>query len=98
MESGDEYEEETVTHEIGGYEEDREHDSHSPSSSHSERGSDSEEPPIFSPPHHTMDIPSVRRPPAVPVMVLADRVSTHDLQLAETLSVAEGELFHRLNG
>jgi len=93
MDSEDEYEEETVTYEIGGYQEDREHDSHSPSSSHSEHGIDSDDPPILSPPHHTMDIPSVRRP-LVPVMVPADRVSTHDLPLAETLSAAEGELFH----
>jgi len=42
-----------------------------------------------------MDIPSVRRPP-VSVMVPADRVSTHDLPLAETLSVAEKELFHKI--
>jgi len=91
MDSEDEYEEETTTYETGGYQ--QEHDSHSPSSSHSKHGSDSEEPPILSPPHHTMDIPSVRRPP-VPVMVPADRVSTHDLPLAETLWAAEGELFH----
>jgi len=32
-----------------------------------------------------MDIPSVRRPP-VSVMMPADRVSTHDLPLAESLS------------
>jgi len=94
MDSGDEYEVETITHEIGGYQEDRENDSHSPFSSHSEQESDNEEPPILSPPHHTMDIPSVRRPP-VPVMVPADRVLTHDLPLAETLSAAEGELFPR---
>jgi len=93
MDSGDEYEKETVTYEIGGYQKDVEHESHSSSSSHSEHGSDSDEPPILSPPHHTMDIPSVRRPP-VPVMVPADRVSTHDLSLAATLAVVEGELFH----
>jgi len=63
------------------------------SSSSSENGDDYDEPPVLSPPH-TMDIPSVRRPP-VPVMVPADRVSTHDLPLAETLSVVERELFHR---
>jgi len=40
-----------------------------------------------------MDIPSVRRPP-VSVMVPADRVSAHDLPLAETLSAVEGGLFH----
>jgi len=34
-----------------------------------------------------MDIPSVRRPP-VSVMVPADRVSTHDLPLAESLSAS----------
>jgi len=71
-----------MTYETGGYQDEREHDIHSPSSSHSEHGSDSEEPPILSPPHHTLDIPSVRRPP-VPVMVPADQVSTHDLPLAE---------------
>jgi len=76
MDSEDEYEEEAVTYEISGYQEEVEHDGHSSSSSHSEHGSDSEEPPILSPPHHTIDIPSVRRPP-VPVMVPADRVSTH---------------------
>jgi len=38
----------------------------------------------------TMDIPSVRRPP-VSVMMPADRVSTHDLPLAESLSALEVE-------
>jgi len=94
MDSDDEYEEEITRYETGGYREEREHISHFPSSSHSEHGSDKEEPPIFSPPHHTMDIPSVRRPP-VPAMVPSDRVSTHDLPLAENISVAEGQLFHR---
>jgi len=47
--------------------------------------------PVLSP-IHTMDILSVRCPP-VPVMVPADRVSTHNMPLAETLSVAERELF-----
>jgi len=41
----------------------------------------------------TMDIPSVRRPP-VSVMVPANRVSAHDLPLAETLSVVEGGNYH----
>jgi len=71
MDSGDEYEDETVTYEIGGYQEEVEHDSNSSSPFHSEHGSDIDEPPILSPPHHTMGIPSVFRPP-VPVMVLAD--------------------------
>jgi len=62
----------------------------SPSSS--ENGDDYDSPPVLSP-IHAMDIPSVRRPP-VSVMVPADRVSTHDLPLAETLSVVEGGLFH----
>jgi len=52
-------------------------------------------PPVLSP-IHAMDIPSVRRTPVL-VAVPADRVSTHDLPLAETLSVAERELFHRFN-
>jgi len=57
-----------------------------------ENGSDLDDPLVFSPPH-TMDIPSVCRPP-LPVMVPADRVSTLDLPLAETLAVVEKELFH----
>jgi len=44
-----------------------------------------------------MDIPSVRRPP-VSVMVPADRVSTHDLPLAESLSaVVNREKYHSFN-
>jgi len=94
MDSDDQYEEEITRYETGGYREEREYNSHSPSSSHSEHGSDNEEPPILSPPHHTMYIPSIRRPP-VPAMVPSDRVSTHDLPLAETLSAAEGVISHR---
>jgi len=95
MDSADEYEEETVTYAIGRYEEEVERGSHSSSSSHSEHGSDSDDspPPILSPPHHTMVIPSVRRSP-VPVLVPADRVSTHDLPLADTLAAVDRELFH----
>jgi len=93
MDGGDEYEEETVPYEIGGYQEKVEHDGHSSSSSHVDHGNDSDDPPILSPPHHTMDIPSVPRPP-VPGMLPADRVSTNDLPLVETLTVVEGELFH----
>jgi len=63
----------------------------SPSSS--ENGDDYDSPPVLSP-IHAMDIPSVRRPP-VSVMVPADRVSAHDLPLAETLLVVEGELYHK---
>jgi len=59
--------------------------------SSSDDGGDFDEPPVISPPH-TMNIPSVRRPP-VPVMVLADRVSTHVLPLAP-LAVVDRELFH----
>jgi len=62
----------------------------SPSSS--EYGDDYYDPPVLVP-FYTMDIPSVRRPP-VSVMVPANRTSTHDLPLAETLSVVEGGLFH----
>jgi len=62
------------------------------SHSSSENRDDYDDPPVLSP-IHTMDIPSVRRPP-VPVMVPADQVSTHDLPLAETLSVKEREVFH----
>jgi len=40
MDGGNEYEEETVTYGIGGYEEEVEHDSKSSSSSHSEHRSD----------------------------------------------------------
>jgi len=89
----------------GGYEEEREKAN---SSSSSEHGSDLDNPPVLSPPH-TIDIPSVHRPP-VPVMLPADRVSTHDLPVTETLpadrvsthdlplteplAVVERELFH----
>jgi len=66
----------------------------SPSSS--ELGDDSDNP-IERPSHpliQAMDIPSVRRPP-VSVMVPADRVSTHDLPFAESLSaVVEREKYH----
>jgi len=45
--------------------------------------------------HPAMDIPSVRRPP-VSVMVPADRVSAHDLPLAESLSaVVKREKYHK---
>jgi len=67
--------------------------SNSPSSS--ENGDNYDDPPVLSP-IHALDIPSVRRPP-VSVMVPADRVSTHDLPLAETLSVVERGLFHNIN-
>jgi len=73
-----------------GNEERKRERANSPSSS--ENGDDYDDPPVLSP-FHTMDIPSVRRPP-VPAMVPADRVSTHDLPLAETLSVVKSELFH----
>jgi len=50
-----------------------------------------------SPPSHpfiqALDIPSVRRPPVL-VMVPADRLSTHDLPLAESLSAVEREKYH----
>jgi len=57
----------------------------------SENGDDYNSPPVSL--IHAMDIPSVRRP-RVSVMVQADRVSAHDLPLAETLSAVEGGLFH----
>jgi len=69
-----------------------ENGSHSPSSS--ESGDDYDGPPVLSP-IHAMDIPSVRRPP-VSVMTPADRVSAHDLPLADTLSSVERGLFHTL--
>jgi len=78
---------------VGGKEDNEREMANSPSSS--ENGDDYNDPPELSL-IHTMDIPSVRRPP-VPVMVPADRVSTHDLPLAETLSVVERELFYRLS-
>jgi len=65
------------------------------SSSTSENGDDYDGPPVLSP-IHAMDIPSVRRPP-VSAMIPADRVSAHDLPLADTLSAAEGGLFHNAN-
>jgi len=55
-------------------------------SSFSEQNEDEYTLPTTVPPLiQAMDIPSVRRPP-VSVMVPADRVSTHDLPLAESLS------------
>jgi len=76
---------------IGGYKEEVEGANYSSSS---ENGDDYDDPSVFSPPH-TMDIPIVRRPP-VPVMVPADRGSTHDLPVAETLAVVKRELFHTI--
>jgi len=64
--------------------------SHSPTSS--ENGDDYDGPPVLSP-IHAMDIPSVRRPP-VSTMAPADRVSAHDLPLADTLSAVKRGLFH----
>jgi len=65
----------------------------SPSSS--EQGDEYDNP--FSPPlFQAMNIPSVRRPP-VSVMVPADRVSTHDLPLAESLWAVERENYHTTN-
>jgi len=96
MDSEDDYEDRMDTRDFmeqgyatGGYEEEK---VRANSSSSSEHGSDLDNPlPVLSPPH-TMDIPSVRRPP-VPVMVPADRVSTHDLPLAELLAVVEESYF-----
>jgi len=72
----------------------RSHRTTSPSSS--DLGDDSDNP-IERPPQplvQAMDIPSVRRPP-VSVMLPADRVSTHDLPLAESLSaVVDSEKHH----
>jgi len=62
------------------------------SSSTSENGDDSDSPPVLSP-IHAMDIPSVPRPP-VSATIPADRVSAHDLPLAETFSAVERGLFH----
>jgi len=73
-----------------GKEENKKDRANSPSLSENE--DDYDDPPILFP-IQAMDIPSVHRPP-VPVIVPADRVSTHDLPLAETLSVVERELFH----
>jgi len=96
MDSEDDYEYETdvpVPSEQGNTvrnEEIKREKANSPSPS--ENGDDYDDHPVLSP-IHAMDIPSVRRPP-VPVMVPADRVSTHDLPLVETLSVVERGLFH----
>jgi len=99
MDSEDEYEEETATrvllehgYAVGGCEEEIE--PCSPSSSSSEYGSDHDGPPVLTP-HHTMDIPSVRRPP-VPVLVPADRVSAHDLPLAAPLPLVEESCFTKV--
>jgi len=96
MDSDDKYDDETDTralmehgYAVGGNEIEEERVN---SSSSSENGDGFYDPPVLSPPH-TMDIPSVRRPP-VPVMVPADRVSTHDLPLAAPLAVVDRELFH----
>jgi len=96
MDSDDDYEYDMDTmllteqgYAVGGEHKKRER-ANSPSSS--ESGDDYEDPPVLSP-IHTMGIPSVHRPP-VPSMVPANRVSTHDLPLAENLSVGERELFH----
>jgi len=59
----------------------------------SDNGHDYDSPPVLSP-IHAMDIPSVRRPP-VSVTIPADRVSAHDLPLADTLSAVERGLFHK---
>jgi len=95
MDSNDEYEDGADTRALmehgyaaGGYEDEVERHN----SSSSENGDDSNNPPVLSPPH-TMDIPSICRPP-VPAMVPADRVSTHDLPLAAPLVVVERELIH----
>jgi len=97
MDSEDEYEKETATrvflehgYAVGGREEEIKPRSHSSSSS--EYGRDHDGPPVLTP-HHTMDMHIVRRPPG-PVIVPADRVSTHDLPLAAPLAVVERELFH----
>jgi len=67
----------------------------SPSSSSDQEDTDNIIPPVSKQPLiQAMDIPSVRRPP-VSVMVPADRVSTHDLPLAESLSaVVKREKYH----
>jgi len=98
MDDGDEYEKETATHvllehgyAVGGYNEEIE-PHNSSSSSSTEDGNDPDDHPNISSPH-TTDIPSVCRLP-VPVMVPADRVSTHDRPLAAPLAVVERELFH----
>jgi len=65
----------------------------SPSSS-SENEDEYDIPTTTTPLIQAMDIPSVRRPP-VSVMVPADRVPTHDLPLAESLSaVVNREKYH----
>jgi len=68
----------------------------SPSSSSDQEDDDNIIPPVSKLPLiRTMDIPSVRRPP-VSVMMPAERVSTHDLPLAESLSALgiEREKYH----
>jgi len=71
-----------------------------PSSSSSDHEETDDIPPISKQPPllQTMDIPSVRRPP-VSVMMPADRVSTHDLPLVESLSavVVEREKYPNNN-
>jgi len=70
------------------------HRTTSPSSS--KLGDDSDNPmerPKQPPFLQTMDIPSLRRRP-VSVMVLADRVSTRDLPLAESLSAVDMKKYH----
>jgi len=67
-------------------------------SSSSEHGDEYDNPTTIPPLIQAMDIPSVRRPP-VSVMVPADRVSTHDLPLAEYLSaVVKREKYHNTIG
>jgi len=69
----------------------------SPSPSSSSEHEDEYDFPTITPPLiQAMDIPSVRRPP-VSVMVPADRVSTHDLPLAESLWAVERENYHTTN-
>jgi len=68
--------------------------SSSPSSSSDHEDQDNILPSPNLPLFQTMDIPSVRGPP-VSVMMPADRVSTHDLPLAESLSTAvKKEKYH----
>jgi len=66
----------------------------SPSSFSDQEDADNITPLSKQPLIQAMDIPSVRRP-LVSVMVPADRVSTHDLPLAESLSaVVNRENYH----
>jgi len=69
----------------------------SPSPSSSSEHEDEYDNPTPTPPLlQAMDIPSVRRPP-VSVMVPADRVSTRDLPLAESLSaLVSREKYHKI--